>query len=72
MGSKSIYNQYIKMELHLPTGLLTLLICATNFASAAYYFDDTKLDALNEGDDIDVYGCNVEVNSVNGGITLYA
>lgn len=60
------------MKLHLPTGLLTLLICATNFASAAYYFDDTKLDALNEGDDIDVYGCNVEVNSVNGGITLYA
>ena len=72
MGSKSIYNQHKKMKLHLPTGLLTLLICATNFASAAYYFDDTKLDALNEGDEINVYGCNVEVNSVNGGITLYA
>ncbi len=59
------------MKLHIPTGLLTVLLCATNFASAAYYFDDTKLDVLNEGDDIDVYGCNVEVNRVDGGITVY-
>lgn len=59
------------MKLHIPTGLLTVLLCATNFASAASYFDDTKLDVLNEGDDIDVYGCNVEVNRVDGGITVY-
>lgn len=60
------------MKLHIPTGLLTLFLCATNFASAAYYFEDTKLDVLNEDDEINVYGCNVEVNSVNGGIILYA
>lgn len=59
------------MKLHIPTGLLTVLLCATNFASAAYYFEDTKLDVLNEGDEINVYGCNVEVNSVDGGITVY-
>lgn len=65
------------MKLHIPTGLLTLVIGAMSFAAAQTdyrYESDTKLGDLSDVGEIEVLGCNVELNSVNGGngVTLYA
>ncbi len=55
------------MKFHIPTGLLTLLLCATNFATATVYQEDTKLGDLTDIDFISASGCHVEVDSINGG-----
>lgn len=64
------------MKLHIPTGLLTLVIGAMSFAAAQTdyrYESDTKLGDLTDVGEIELYGCNVELNSLNGGngVTVY-
>lgn len=64
------------MKLHIPTGLLTLAISAMSFAAAQtdYKFEniDEKLGDLTNVGNIEVWGCNVEVDSINGGNAVYA
>lgn len=57
------------MKLHIPTGLLTLVISAMSFASATDYIftSNQKLGDLTDVGEIDIRGSYVEVDSVNGG-----
>lgn len=76
MGGILTYNQHIKMKLHIPTGLLTVAISAMSFAAATDYRFENKDEILGDLTDVgklEIYGCNVEVASINGGegVTLY-